>query len=187
MNNEAQEIIVSQRTKSGGVVSLRSVPGWEASVRDQGHHRGFLIRVQEIGSALATRVERTAPGTQWSEARDVAAVLVQAAARGEPVSNGIVTAPQATNLVRVRPARPRPLQDKPERKPPPSIDPLQALLPSLDWPSSELFPHNAHGRSVGQTLLPDLLSSVEPLIVTGVFITRYISPTTRTTRGTQAR
>ena len=49
----------------------------------------------------------------------------------------------------------------------PVVDPVQSLLPTLDWPSPELFPHNAHGNSVARVLLPDLLGSAAPLIITG--------------------
>jgi hypothetical protein len=164
---DVEDIVVTGRTKSGGVLTLKSLPGWEAHLRDQGHGRGFLIRVQAGGSALAARVERTMPGTRWAQGCDLAVRLLHAVAEGQSDPVGLTSPrddkPQRTNGVRSTPARKRVTA----ARTPAVVDPVQSLLPSLDWPSPELFPHNAHGNSVARVLLPDLLGSLAPLIITG--------------------
>ena len=80
--NQVEGVVVRGRTKSGGVVALSNLPGWEAEVRDQGHGPGFLIRIHTGTSPLSARVERTRPGTRWSEARDLAAQLLAALVHG---------------------------------------------------------------------------------------------------------
>jgi hypothetical protein len=134
---------------------------------------GFLIRVQAGGSVLAARVERTMPGTHWATACELAVHLLHAVAEGQPDPVGLSSPrddkPQRTNGVRSTTARKRATATRTPTaaRTPAVVDPVQSLLPILDWPSPELFPHNAHGTSVARVLLPDLLGSLAPLIITG--------------------
>jgi hypothetical protein len=61
--------IVKQRFKSGGILTLEECPDWEVEVRDQGHGRGFIIRVRRVGEE-PSRVLRTEHGIKWRQARD---------------------------------------------------------------------------------------------------------------------
>jgi DNA helicase HerA-like ATPase len=88
------DIVVHERTKSGGTVTLRSVPGWAAEVRDRGHRKGFTIRVCEAGSLLVARAERTSSGVKWAQARDAAALLILAVARGIPFAEHMLSTPR---------------------------------------------------------------------------------------------
>lgn len=72
----SRRLVVKQRTKSGGVVSLSEVPGWEAVVRDRGHRLGFTIRIYRDGIGEPQHVERTGPGVLWETATRSAVDLI---------------------------------------------------------------------------------------------------------------
>ncbi len=152
------------RTKSGGMIVLRDLPGWEADVRDQGHRKGFVIRIQSVASPLASWVERTQPGSKWADARAIAVQVPRAAANGLPRPEGLVTGiepcrtgPPIAALRGTRKA------SNGQRKAAASDQPL---LPTLDWPSAESFPHNGGDSKVSDVLLPDLVTARAPLMIT---------------------
>jgi superfamily II DNA or RNA helicase len=165
-NEILSDIVVSGRTKSRGVVTLRSLPGWVADVRDQGHRRGFVVRIQARESLLAARIERTPPDTHWADARDFAARLLVAVANGRPTPDGFL---HGANTDSTQEARSRRTRNQRKRKGRTSAqaDGLQDSLPTFNWPAPDLFPHNANGATVAGVLVPDLLGSSAPLIITG--------------------
>src|SRR5207237_5702863 len=58
----SSEVVIQDRTKSSETVRLTDFGGLEADVRDQGHKRGFIIRVRVPGQQevlYALRTERS--------------------------------------------------------------------------------------------------------------------------------
>jgi three-Cys-motif partner protein len=72
----SRQMVVTRRTKSGGVISLSEVPGWKAVVRDRGHRLGFTIRIYQDGIDDPQHVERTGPGVLWEAATRKAVDLI---------------------------------------------------------------------------------------------------------------
>jgi very-short-patch-repair endonuclease len=74
---------IVERWKSGGIIRVPAFSGWEVEARDQGHNRGFLLMIRRVGDLLPLRVERTAAGTRWDDARAQAVRLITTAAENE--------------------------------------------------------------------------------------------------------
>src|SRR5262245_36877585 len=72
------DILIS-RTKSGGVLARSDIPGWEADIRDRGHHLGFVIRVRRSGET-PTKTFRTTTDARWASARQYASELIKTVA-----------------------------------------------------------------------------------------------------------
>ena len=56
-------LVIKERFKSGGVIGIVGTL-WEAELRDQGHHNGFIIRVRQVGGE-PTHVIHTEHGVLW--------------------------------------------------------------------------------------------------------------------------
>src|SRR5882672_8236014 len=65
-------VYVIDNGKSWSVIARHDFPGWEAEIRDQGHRRGFVIRIRRTNQP-PSRSLRTAPGVLRKEARELAA------------------------------------------------------------------------------------------------------------------
>jgi three-Cys-motif partner protein len=77
------DVLLKERWKSGGTLGLRSMPGWQAHIRDQGHGRGFIITVCRQGQPDPIYITRTAAGVRWGVARIQAAQFLLRNAMGE--------------------------------------------------------------------------------------------------------
>lgn len=65
------EVVIRDRTKSGEIIELRGLRGWEADLRDRGHRRGFTVRIRRTGEAEPLEVIQ-ANGLLRAGAREVA-------------------------------------------------------------------------------------------------------------------
>ncbi len=71
------DVVLSERTKSGGTLRLASDVTRSAVLRDRGHHLGFVIRFFHSDAPYQpVRVIRTASGVRWGEAIRIASELL---------------------------------------------------------------------------------------------------------------
>jgi hypothetical protein len=149
------EIVISNRTKSGGMLRRRGGQRY-AVVKDQGHRRGFQIRIFEDGQDQPLHTVRTRPGVLWKEACEQADQLLLAG-----VTPSEAQRPAALDLVQTAGrARKNPRHDQSERTP-------QMSLLDAGWPDPDRFPHNSRLSNVRHVVEADLLSAQNPLLVTG--------------------
>ena len=76
LTTDQPRVRVLESGKSWSVIARDDVPGWEAELRDQGHRRGFVIRIRRTDHP-PSRTIRTAPGVLRKEARELAARAIQ--------------------------------------------------------------------------------------------------------------
>ena len=73
--------IVTHSTKHDELLMLPDFADWQAHLSDQGHKKGFVIRVKRIvGHMPVNHEHRTRPGVLRAEARVIAADLIRRAA-----------------------------------------------------------------------------------------------------------
>ncbi len=73
--------IVTQSTKHDELLMLPDFADWQAHLSDQGHKKGFVIRVKRIvGHMPVNHEQRTKAGVLRAEARSIAADLIRRAA-----------------------------------------------------------------------------------------------------------
>ena len=75
-SRSATEIVVVDRTKSGGTVKLVADSSRWAVVKDRGHRLGFVIRIYHERAPEPIRELRTGPGVIWRGAYEAARELL---------------------------------------------------------------------------------------------------------------
>jgi len=73
--------IITQSTKHDELLMLPEFADWQAHLSDQGHKKGFVIRVKRIvGQIPINHEQRTKEGVLRAEARSIAADFIRRAA-----------------------------------------------------------------------------------------------------------
>jgi hypothetical protein len=149
-------LVISDRTRSGGTLRRAGSPRY-AVLGDQGHRRGFRIRLFEAGRADPIQTVRTRAAVLWKEA---CALAEQLLLTGVLHDDGRRT--EAVDRVPLT-GRGRPRSGRPDHA---ELGPQLSLM-DAGWPALERFPHNSRLHHVRTVVEADLLAAQDPLVVTG--------------------